>query len=241
MENEKTFDADTTTNYELGFKSTWFKNQLHFNAALFNVDWDDAQIDGATVNGQQPITTNAGTANTNGVEISTRAILSDELTAYATYSYTNAELTEDVPELFLDSDAFDGDRLPGTPETQFSFGLKYTTDVFDGQLLDIVYGLTAQSDVYSKIGLHESAEVIPGFALSNLSASLSDESWAVTLYVDNLFDKYAFTSVRRDSGDIGLPTGMDVTSNRIDLQRNYGHYLTRPRQIGVKFTYNFEI
>jgi iron complex outermembrane receptor protein len=241
LEREKTFESDTTTNYELGFKSTWFKNRLHFNAALFNVDWDNAQIDGATVNGQQPITTNAGTANTNGVEISSRAILSDELTAYATYSYTNAELTENVPALFLDSDAFDGDRLPGTPESQFSFGLKYSTEVFDDKLLDVVYGLTAQSDINSKIGLHESGEVIAGFALSNLSASLSDENWAVTLYVDNLFDKYAFTSVRRDSGDIGLPTGMDTASNRIDLQRNYGHYLARPRQIGMKFTYNFEL
>lgn len=257
LPNEQLFESDTTTNYELGFKSTWMKNKLHFNAAVFNVDWDDAQVAGATVNGQQPITSNAATANAKGLEISSRAILSDELTAYATYSYTKAELTADAPFLFevIDQDLIDiygseiqdfydgkdGDRLPGSPESQFSFGLKYTTEVMDGKLLDVVYGLTAQSDVYSKVGLRADGEEIPGYALSNISASLSDDNWAVSLYIDNLFDKYAFTSVRRDKGDIGLARFDEKNSNRIDLQRNYGHFLTRPRQIGLKFTYTFDI
>lgn len=258
LPNEQIYDPDSTTNYELGFKSTWMKNKVHFNAALFNVDWDDAQIDGATENGQQPITTNAGTANTKGVEISSRFIINDELSAYSTYSYTKAELTADAPFLFRvlrdendelrvgtpEQDFYDGkdgDRLPGTPEHQFSFGLKYSTEVFDGQLLDVVYGLTAQSDVYTKVGLRADGEEIPGFALSNLSASISDENWAVTLYIDNLFDKYAFTSARRDKGDIGQARFEEFDSNRLDLLRNYGHYLTQPRKVGVKFTYNFEI
>ena len=75
--DEMLYDADTTTNYELGFKSTWFRSQLHFNAALFNVDWDNAQIAGATTVGQLPYLSNAGSANAKGIEIATRAILSD--------------------------------------------------------------------------------------------------------------------------------------------------------------------
>lgn len=250
---EQTYDADTTTNYELGFKSTWLRNKLHFNAALFNVDWNDAQVAGATLNGSQPITTNAGKANAKGVELSSRAIISDALTAYATYSFTQAELREDVPGLFGngdgdgaadddgDIDALSGDRLPGSPEHQFSFGLKYSTEVFDGKLLDVVYGVTAQSDVITQIGNRESGDTLGGFTLSNLSASISEESWAITLYVDNLFDKYAFVSTRTDRGDIGLAVAPDVDSNRVDILRNYGHYLLTPRKIGLKFTYNFEL
>jgi outer membrane receptor protein involved in Fe transport len=86
--DEMLYTPDITTNYELGFKSTWFKNKLHFNAALFNVDWEDAQIAGATEVGQLPYTSNAGSANAKGVEISSRAIVSDKITAYATYAYT---------------------------------------------------------------------------------------------------------------------------------------------------------
>jgi iron complex outermembrane recepter protein len=235
--DEMLYDADTTTNYELGFKSTWFRSQLHFNAALFNVDWDNAQIAGATTVGQLPYLSNAGSANAKGVEVATRAILSDSFTAYATYAYTKAELTSDAPYLF-NSDgsdgAVDGDRLPGSPEHQFSMGINYQTDVLNDKTLDINYGLTAQSDVISKVGLRDNGEALPGYSLSNISAKLTADAWSTTLYVDNLFNKYAVTSVRRSDADI-------TTANGADIQRNYGYYINRPLTVGIKFNYKFEI
>ena len=235
--DELLYEADTTTNYELGFKSTWFRSQLHFNAALFNVDWDDAQITGATDIGQLTYISNAGSANAKGVEISTRAILSDSFSVYATYAYTKAELTSDAPFLFNadgTGGAEDGDRLPGSPENQFSMGVNYQTDVFNDKTLDINYGLTAQSDVLSRVGLRDNGETLPGYSLSNISAKLTADAWSTTLYVDNLFNKYAVTSVRRSDADI-------TSANGADIQRNYGHYINRPLTVGVKFNYKFEI
>ncbi|MBH0092317.1 TonB-dependent receptor [Pseudoalteromonas sp. SCQQ13] len=235
--DEMLFDADITTNYELGFKSTWFRSQLHFNAALFNVDWDNAQITGATAVGQLPYLSNAGSANAKGIEIATRAILSDSFSAYATYAYTKAELTSDAPFLFNadgTDGAADGDRLPGSPEHQFSLGINYQTDVFNDKTLDINYGLTAQSDVISKVGLRDSGEVLPGYSLSNISAKLTADAWSTTLYVDNMFNKYAVTSVRRSDADI-------TSANGAEIQRNYGHYINRPLTVGIKFNYKFEI
>ena len=235
--DELLYEADTTTNYELGFKSTWFRSQLHFNAALFNVDWDDAQIAGATDVGQLPYLSNAGSANAKGIEISTRAILSDSFSVYATYAYTKAELTSDAPFLFNadgTDGAEDGDRLPGSPENQFSMGVNYQTDVFNDKTLDINYGLTAQSDVLSRVGLRDNGETLPGYSLSNISAKLTADAWSTTLYVDNLFNKYAVTSVRRSDADI-------TSANGADIQRNYGHYINRPLTVGVKFNYKFEI
>lgn len=235
--DELLYEADTTTNYELGFKSTWFRSQLHFNAALFNVDWDDAQITGATDIGQLTYLSNAGSANAKGVEISTRAILSDSFSVYATYAYTKAELTSDAPFLFNadgTDGAEDGDRLPGSPENQFSMGVNYQTDVFNDKTLDINYGLTAQSDVLSRVGLRDNGETLPGYSLSNISVKLTADAWSTTLYVDNLFNKYAVTSVRRSDADI-------TSANGADIQRNYGHYINRPLTVGVKFNYKFEI
>lgn len=235
--DEMLYTPDITTNYELGFKSTWFKNKLHFNAALFNVDWEDAQIAGATEVGQLPYTSNAGSANAKGVEISSRAIVSDKITAYATYAYTQAELTSDAPYLFNkdgSDGAVEGDRLPGSAENQFSLGLNYQTEVMNDKMLDVNYGITAQSDVISKVGLHDNAETLPGFALSNLSAKVSADAWAVTFYVNNLFDKYTYTSVRRDRADI-------TSANGANIQRNYGHFVNRPRTLGLKFNYQFEL
>ena len=252
---EVLYEPDTTTNYELGFKSTWFSNQLHFNAAVFMVEWDNAQIAGVTKVGQQSITSNAGAAKSSGVEISSRAMISDSIIAYATYAYTNAELTSDAPYLFrvlseseLDAgveqsyyDGKGGDRLPGTPEQQFSLGATYSIEVFDDTSLDINYGLTYQSDIYSKVGSRADGDILPGYALSNMSARFSQEQWSVTLYVDNMFDKYAYSSVRRDKGDIGLAKFSTMNANDASIQRNYGHYLIAPRKIGVRFEYLFDM
>ena len=254
LPDEQVYTADTTTNYELGLKTTFFKNKLHFNAAVFNVDWEDAQVGGATVNGQQPITTNAEGANSRGVELFTRAVLTDELTMYATYSYTKAELTADAPFLFNVYDEFDedgnptnldelfdgkdGDRLPGSPEQQFSFGLTYTQEVFGDKMLDVNYGITAQSDIITTVGQRRSGESLAGYAVSNLTAKISDFDWSVTFYVDNLFDKYAFVSTRAHQGYQGIG---DIEINRTDLQRGYGHFLLRPRTVGVTFSYQFEM
>ena len=235
--SEMLYDADTTTNYELGFKSTWLRSRLHFNAALFNIDWDDAQVAGATEVGQLPYLSNAGSANAKGIEISSRAILSDSFSVYSTYAYTKAELTSDAPFLF-NSDgtdgAEDGDRLPGSSEHQFSMGVNYQTDVFNDKTLDINYGITAQSDVISRVGLRDSGETLPGYSLSNISAKLTADEWSATVYVDNVFNKYAVTSVRRSDADI-------TSANRTDIQRNYGYFINRPLTVGIKFNYKFEI
>ncbi|MDP2565256.1 TonB-dependent receptor [Pseudoalteromonas marina] len=235
--SEMLYDADTTTNYELGFKSTWLRSRLHFNAALFNIDWDDAQVAGATEVGQLPYLSNAGSANAKGIEISSRAILSDSFSVYSTYAYTKAELTSDAPFLF-NSDgtdgAEDGDRLPGSSEHQFSMGVNYQTDVFNDKTLDINYGITAQSDVISRVGLRDNGETLPGYSLSNISAKLTADEWSATVYVDNVFNKYAVTSVRRSDADI-------TSANRTDIQRNYGYFINRPLTVGIKFNYKFEI
>ncbi|KTD97035.1 TonB-dependent receptor [Pseudoalteromonas sp. H71] len=235
--SEMLYDADTTTNYELGFKSTWLRSRLHFNAALFNIDWDDAQVAGATEVGQLPYLSNAGSANAKGIEISSRAILSDSFSVYSTYAYTKAELTSDAPFLF-NSDgtdgAEDGDRLPGSSEHQFSMGVNYQTDVFNDKTLDINYGITAQSDVISRVGLRDNGETLPGYSLSNISAKLTADEWSATVYVDNVFNKYAVTSVRRSDADI-------TSANRSDIQRNYGYFINRPLTVGIKFNYKFEI
>lgn len=251
LPNELLFKPDTTTNLELGLKSTWLKNKLHFNAAVFNVDWDGAQVASVTVNGSLPITTNATDANSRGFEFSTRAIVSDELSTYATYAYAKAELTNDAPNLYpapaaasaFQTQYYDGksgDRLPGAPEHQISFGLNYSTEIFDQYQLDVNYGLTYQSDYISSVGLRNNGETIPGYSVSNFSAVMASEQWSVTFFIDNLFDKYAATSVRANRSAIGQASVAQGNSNRFDIQRAYGHYLLTPRTIGLRFSYRFE-
>jgi outer membrane receptor protein involved in Fe transport len=108
-------------------------------------------------------------------------------------------------------------------------------------MLDVNYGMTYQSDLYTTVGLKNDGEVIDGYSLSNMSASISSEDWSVTMYIDNLFDEYAVTSVRSNKGSIGLSKYDEYNQNRPDLARGYGYFLSTPRTVGVKFSYNFSI
>ncbi|WP_448214150.1 TonB-dependent receptor [Colwellia sp. MEBiC06753] len=252
LPNEMDYQPDKTTNYEIGVKSSWFNNKLHVNGALFSVDWEDAQIQATTVNGQEIITANAGKANSTGVELSVRGVVTSGVIAYATYSYAKAELTSDAPYLFgvkgdqgseLQNfyDGEDGDRLPGAPEQQFSMGIDYETEVFGDKMLNITYGLTAQSDLITKVGLKADGETLPGYALSNIAAKLSGDQWSATFYIDNMFDKYAFTANRRDKSWAGMARFEDQNKNLPEIERVYGHFITKPRTVGIRFNYLFEL
>lgn len=251
LASEEVYVADTTSNLELGVKSTWMKNRLHLNGAVYAVDWNDPQIGGATQNGQQPITANGEGASAMGFELSARAMVSDYFKVFGSLSHTKAELTGDAPYLFgvfydqgteLQNwkDGSDGDRLPGSPETQASLGVNYSQDLFDEYILDVNYGMTYQSDFITKVGLKDDGETLDGYSLSNISARFSAETWSVTLFVDNLFDEYAITSARRTKADIGMSRYDDYNQNRPDLSRNYGYFIATPRTVGIKFDYKFE-
>ena len=120
--------------------------------------------------------------------------------------------------------------------------MTYSQEVFGDKMLDVNYGITAQSDVYTTVGLRQDGEALPGYAISNLNARISSETWSVTLYIDNLFDKYAFVSTRRTASDIGEGLYDSVLQpNGTELSRNYGHYILTPRTVGLKFNYKFDM
>ena len=190
-------------------------------------------------------------------------MLTDELTAFGSYSYAKAELTADAPYLFgvvdLGCDATDaacateqarlqtwwdgsdGDRLPGAPETQMSLGLKYSTDLTDEYLLDVNFGYTYQSDLITTVGNINGGTTLDGYGLANISAKVSSETWAVSVYVNNLFNEYAETSVRRSIDDVnGSSFDEHFDQNRPDLLRNFGYFIQTPMTVGVKLEYTFE-
>ena len=222
---------DETKNYEIGMHSTWLNNKLIINGSLFYIDWTDIQISDVTANGGLPITINGSKASSKGLELSWRALLGDGWSTQGSYAYTNAELGADAEEFVDGDDAFSGDRLPGSPEHSFSFGLAYDTEIFNGMPLLVNYGMTYTGDIYTRVGLRDFGEVLPSYTLHNVTMTVSGDVWDITLYAKNLFDKYAVTSTRAGREDIRQVAGFDV--------RSYGRYVNQPRTVGIEFTYNF--
>lgn len=234
--DEQRVNPDTTTNYELGIKSTWLDSRFLVNASLFFIDWKDIRVSTVTENGLQPIDTNGSEAESKGVELASQFQINDNWSIVASYAYTNAELSKEAPGViggrFGAEDGLAGDRLPGTPEHQGSFGINYTQSLANGLIVDVNYGFTAQSDILTKIGGKNGGETLDGFTIHNLSASLSGERWTATVFADNLTDKFAVTGTRRDRDFID-------TAGLFTL-RGYFQNMITPRTIGLDLRYNFD-
>lgn len=229
LPNEIPIKPDTTTNYEVGVHSTWNGGKLLFNGALYHIDWQDIQTESTTVNGDLRILVNGGKAKSNGVELAFQSRGLEHWSFTGTYAHNQAELTTFAQGLVGGVDAFPGDRLSGTPEDQASFYVNYYRRLTNGWDLDVGYGLTSSSNVWTKVGLRDNGEVLGGYTVHNASASLSKDRWSATLYVDNLTDKFAETGVRLDPSYIRNVNGFDL--------RRYFRNDLRPRNLGIEFRY----
>ena len=222
---------DKTLNYELGVHSE-FGNSVILNGDVYYIDWTDIQINDITENGAIPITSNAGKARSTGVELSGQWYVTEALSLTGSYAYINAELTQDAPGVVDGGDAYDGDRLPGTPEHQGSLSANYLMSLEDGSQLEFDGSAVGNSDILTKIGERNYGEKLSGYVLYNAAVSWSRDAWRVSLYADNIFDKYYETGVRSDRGQIYQVGDFDL--------RRYGVNVGRPRQVGMRFTYRFE-
>jgi outer membrane receptor protein involved in Fe transport len=247
LPSEFDYAPDETKNYEIGIRSMWLDSRLTLNGAVYYIDWEDPQLESTTLLASLPITINGEGASTQGVELSFDWLITDNLSLRGSYAYTEAELTDDVKDLVstveppgfgvVRVDGKDGDRLPSSPEHQ---GTLYGTWIIPmGDMdLGLSYGITAISDVLSKAGERGNGESLSGFAVHDFSADLTTEKWKVSLYVDNVLDEYAETGVRTDTARV--QTVSDINGDPVHV-RSYFHNVIRPRTIGLRAKYLFDL
>ena len=231
MPDEVLIAPDRTTNLELGVHATLADERLMLTGAIYTIDWDDIQTLGTTVNGAVPITVNGGSARSRGLEASARTRAFGPWAFAGTYGYNQAKLTSDAPGLVGGADAFAGDRLSGTPEHMASVSITYARRLANGWDLDVAYGITATSDVLTKVGARNNGEALGGYSVHSASAAVARDNWSATLYVDNLTNKFAETSVRQDPSFV-----RDVGAFAL---RRYFRDVLRPRSVGIEFRHSF--
>lgn len=229
--DEILIEPDRTTNYELGVRSAFASGRINLNAAVYYIDWDKIQTLSRTEVGAALITVNGGSARSRGVELSLQARTAGPWSFRASYGYADAALTSDAPGLVDGADAFDGDRLAGTPEHQGSFFADYSRRLRNGLDLNVGYGLTFSSNVLTKVGGRNDGETLGGYTVHHAQVAVGRDGWTATLYADNLFDKFAETGVRQDRTFIGEIDGHPV--------RRYFRNVLRPRVLGMEFRYRF--
>lgn len=230
----RSYDSDSVSNYELGFKGQ--SERMAYTVSVFYVDWEDPQLNTTSSWWGFYMAENGDKASTSGIELELNGYLADALGYHLGYTYVKAELEEDffstqTGELI----APDGSTLPGTPENVFSGSMDYTWQL--SSAMDMVGRVNAyyQSESENFIDADSpQAQTHDDFWLFGASLGLITENWDVTLYGKNLGDEEGVTGAF-PSGYWSFDTGT--------FENWYGNgnrqMITQPRTIGLAASYRF--
>lgn len=184
------FGSDTTTNYEIGVKGELMDRSIRFDANAFWIDWTDIQlinIDAAT---QFAYTANGPSARSRGFEASIDIKPLPGLTLSANGAYTDAILTEDLPQsaTITPVSGFDGDRLPFSPRWTANLGAEQEFDLDSSTTFYVGGNLSL---VGNRLGNYTDSPASPRVVLSSyaqvdLRAGVRRDGYGINFFVKNL-------------------------------------------------------
>ncbi|MGK2909128.1 MAG: TonB-dependent receptor domain-containing protein, partial [Sphingobium sp.] len=244
LPNEVQYGPDSTKNIEIGIRSQLFDRKLTFNFNVFQIKWQGIQVDSATLNGIAGITVNGGGAKSKGFESSFQLRPVDGLSIQGTYSYTDAKLTDDVPGIIAVNDpagtypsdaitlpALSGDRLPGSAKNSGSLGATYTMPAMAGSLI-ANWTATYRGSIVTRLGWDRAyGDKLPSYVMHRASLTYDADQYSVSLFANNIFDKYAVVSVSNDRSRVGLNDGV--------LLRYYQRAVANPRTFGIEARFKY--
>lgn len=251
LPDEITFSPDKTRNMELGVRASLFDRRVQFSLAGFRVNWNGIQVPSTTINGAIGIIKNGSKARSQGIEFNTTVRVTPEFVVQATYSYVDAKLTRRAPALVVvqdpgpgfDTNLFDGepgDRLPGSTKNSGSIQATYTYPLSGERSIEANWATTYTGSVFSRVGLRGFGTRIPSYVMHRASLTYRAETFDVGLFADNIFDKYAVTSVGNDRSSINrVRDAFGSVAGQGVVERFYAQTVLTPRRVGLEFRYHY--
>ena len=232
------YKPDYLSNYEVGWKTTWFDNTLRWNAALFYEKWNSFQFSYLGANALT-IIANAGNAEVRGFETDAQWAVTRQFELSASASILNAKLSQTYcqptpgdPPSFCDTTqeqyAPNGTRLPVTPRFKGTLTGRYNFPVltYTGYVQGSVeYVGERSSDL--RLLANEELGNEPAYATVDFAAGMQVNKLTAELYVTNAFDRLAVIDrfAECDALTCG-PINVYTTPNQ-------------PRTIGLRFGQRF--
>jgi len=181
------FEPETIDAYELGLKSTALDGRLQFNAAAYLNDYQNLQVQTATLAGI--LVTNAAEAETQGLELEVNYMPAAGLTLMGNYSSLDTEFTKGDNA---------GNVLAYAPENTFSVGASYVTELSSGTL--DWFTMYSWQDEFFFDATNMLVEDSRGLLGAKVTYRPASEGWDLALGGENLTDEdYAVART-----DIGL-------------------------------------
>ena len=209
------FNPETSDNFEIGVKDTYFNNRVRSNLTFFMINWNDIQVP-TYVPGFQSVVQNAGKATSSGIEYELSAILAKGLQADVSYGYTDASYkTLSVANAFKpQNDDLSGKKQIFTPSSTLMIALQYTKE-FKGALN---FGFVARTE-YKRMGttyynLANTVKQDP-YGVVNVKAGITTKYFDLMFWGRNLgetvYINYGYTFPGINPVSLGMPRTMGVT------------------------------
>ena len=224
----ESFNPETMTTYELGFKSELFDRRMRLNAAYFLNEYEDIQI--TQVACELPFggfgppclqPANAGDADVTGFEIEAEIHPTDNFMIDAMVSSLDFEYTSLSPTVAVTLDMI----TPYTPELQWSLGAQYGWEIGTAGTLTARLDAYYQDEIYSEPINHQ-RNIIEDYTVVNARLAWQSDSndWEAALEVTNLTDElYHFAKFFDQWGSSGTISGSVAPPRMwaVTLRRNF--------------------
>lgn len=182
------FDSDSIKTYEVGIKGEFLDRRLFLDASLYYIDWKNLQLQVIDPASRLGYKTNAGSARSDGVELSVTTRPLTGLTVDAWVDYDDAVLTEPFPAGSSVIGA-SGDRLPFSSRYSGNVSIEQEFPLF-AEWRGVVSG--AVSYVDDRLGNFRGAspprQRFPGYTKTDVGAGLKHDDWMVNFFVSNVAD-----------------------------------------------------
>jgi iron complex outermembrane recepter protein len=205
------------TDYEAGTKLSLFDRRLEINASGFYYDYRNRQVYGQIpdlIFGTLPAVVNVPKSLMYGADGDIRWAIMPTLNATLAASALQTRIDQ-----YYGSDQFGvfhnyrGANLPFSPKFSGFGTIAKDFQLFDTVGFQISVNASYQSTSYSDIGSDPSFRIAP-YALAGASLSLYESNtnkWRVTAYIQNMFDKYYWTTAQVSHDTVVRFAGMPQT------------------------------
>jgi len=192
-----TYTPDTLNNYEVGWKTTFPRQQLLWNGAIYYMDWKDLQalIYDALVCPSSSYNINVGEAHIYGAESNIDYHIGERWSLQASTNYTQASVVSAVNPSYL---TYVGERLPFAPYFSWSWNARYEQPLSANTHGYVQFDMAHKGDMYNGLNPDDKNTGLPRilqppYTLMNLRLGLTsaDGKWMTEFYITNLTDKNA--------------------------------------------------
>ena len=203
-EDQRTFDPESSWNYEIGVKTNFGQNRYSTEVSIFYIDINNQQIkQSLDLLGIQIV--NAGTSVSKGLEVSLQGSPTHNFNFNFAYGYTHATFKKYV---YSESIDYSGNFVPFVPKNTLNVGTQFILP-FKSRLLDeIRLGLDYKG--MGDIHWNEDNKVKQQYyELLNGSVSLHKDKTIFSIWTKNITNTkyigYYFTMSKRELGKPGRP------------------------------------